>query len=94
MRGIPARRVVFADLGKNIYAYHRAAQAAGIEVMAIGDDRFAHPDRAYRGVPILPLDEALALSADAVVVANSSEVHGTVTYEKLMSRGFEAVYHW
>ena len=94
MRDIPAQRIVFADLGKNIYAYHRAAQAVGIEVLAIGDDRFAGPDRTYRGAAILPLDEALALPADAVVVANSSEVHGTTTYAKLNSCCRKDVYHW
>jgi len=94
MHGIPARRIVFAGLGKNIYAYHRAAQAAGIEVLAIGDDRFVGPDRVYRGVPLLSLKEALTLPADAVVVANSSEVHGTATYANLKNRGLKAVYHW
>jgi len=94
MRDIPAQRIVFADLGKNIYAYHRAAQAVGIEVLAIGDDRFAGRDRSYRGDSILPLDEALTLPADAVVVANSSEIHGTATYAKLKNRCRKDIYHW
>ncbi|MFQ5494865.1 MAG: glycosyltransferase family 2 protein [Phycisphaerae bacterium] len=90
-RGI--KRIVFADLGKNVYAYVRAASRAGIAVAAIGDDRFAAPRRAYRGIPIISREDALALGADGVVVANSSPVHGTVTYRALVGRD-RPVYHW
>ena len=88
------REVVLADLGKNILAYHRAAAQTGIKLLAIGDDRFYAPDRFYRGVPILPLDDALRLRPDAVVVGNMSTVHGTDTHHRLVTRGCQPVYHW
>lgn len=87
-------RVTFADLGKNVYAYVRAAEATGVEVVAVGDDRFAADGRAYRGVPIVPLDESLSVDADAVVVANSSAVHGTESYRNLAGLTRRPVHHW
>ena len=88
------RRIVLADLGKNVFAYYRAAQEAGVEIPAIGDDRFYEPHRYYRGVRVLALEDALALRPDAVVVANSSMVHGTDTYRRLRGRVEAPVYHW
>jgi GT2 family glycosyltransferase len=81
-----ARRIVFADLGKNVYAFYRAVRAAELTLVAIGDDRLAAPGRQYRGVPVVPLDAALGLDADAIVVANASAVHGTYTYQRILNR--------
>ena len=89
-----AGRIVFADLGKNVYAFHRAALRCGVDVLAIGDDRFAEPGRRYRGIPILELEDALALGADAIVVANSSPVHAASTRKRLISRGCTTVHDW
>ncbi|MBU0719404.1 MAG: glycosyltransferase, partial [Planctomycetes bacterium] len=61
------QQVVFADLGKNVFAFHRAAKQVGIDVLAIGDDRFAAPGRCYRGIAVQPLDDVLGLRADAMV---------------------------
>ncbi|MGB2986788.1 MAG: glycosyltransferase family 2 protein [Phycisphaerae bacterium] len=125
-RGV--RRIVLADLGKNVFAFHRAARETGITVMAVGDNNFYAPGRWYRGVPVLPLDEALepvsvgchgqlacpctggqaasgtqnqtcrdrllGREPDAVVVGNSSAVHGTDTYNRLTTRLSLPVYHW
>lgn len=88
------RRVVFADLGKNVFPFARAAKETGIEVVAIGDDRFAQPGCRYRGVPIVPLKDALRLDVDAIVVANSSAVHGTATYGNLTGSVDTPVHHW
>lgn len=88
------RRIVLADLGKNVYPFYRAAQLAGVTVLAIGDDRFAAANRQYRGIPIVPLDQALTLQVQAVVVANTSSVHGTDTYRRLVGRGQGPVEHW
>lgn len=88
------RRIVLADLGKNVFAYHRAAKATGVEIVAIGDDRFAAPQRRYRGTPVVGLEEALRHAADAVVVANSSAVHGTDTYHRWSDRTRLPVFHW
>ncbi|MCH7700666.1 MAG: glycosyltransferase [Planctomycetes bacterium] len=67
-------RIVLAGMGKNIFGYYRGAVAAGLTIQAVGDDRFAAPRRRYRGVPILPMADALQLAVDAVVVADSSPV--------------------
>jgi hypothetical protein len=88
------RRVVFADLGKNVYAFHRAALSAGLSIAAIGDDRFAPAAAAYRGTPVMPLEYALRVGADAVVVANSSTVHGTDTFRRASKLTALPVHHW
>jgi hypothetical protein len=88
------RTIVLADLGKNIFAYHRAAKDAGVKVLAIGDDRFCAASREYRGIPVVPLDDALHAEADAVVVANSSAVHGAYTHDQVVRRVQCPVYHW
>ncbi len=88
------RRVVLADLGKNVFAFHQAATRAGVEVPAIGDDRFAGDERRYRGTPILALDEALRLSPDAVVVSNSGAVHAARTGNRLRAYSVERVFNW
>jgi hypothetical protein len=69
-----ARRIVLADLGKNVFAFYRGARSAGIEVQAIGDDRFQAPGRRYRGIPVIEWSEALSLEPDAIVVAQTVPV--------------------
>jgi GT2 family glycosyltransferase len=66
------RRIILADLGKNMLAYHRAAAALGITVAAICDDHLAAPTREYRGIPVLTTQQALHLSADAWIISNMS----------------------
>jgi len=88
------RKIVLADLGKNVYAFVRGALESDITVCAIGDDRFTAPGRQYRGIPVLPLDHALAETADAVVIANMSFVHGTNTYRQLIDRRLRIPLHW
>lgn len=88
------RRVVFADMGKNVYPFYRAARKHGLDLLAIGDDRFAMPDRCYRKTPIVTLQEALALNVDAVVVANCSAVHGAVTHARVRSESSKPVFFW
>ena len=89
-----ARRIVLADLGKNIFAYWRAAGETGITILAIGDDRFCEPGRRYRGTPVVSEADALALKPDVVVVSNCSAVHGTETYNRLAGQISQPVYHW
>ncbi len=92
------RRIVLADLGKNIFAFHRAANETGMTVLAIGDDRFRAGGRRYRGIPVVSLEDVLRLDADTVVVANSAVVHGTDTYNRLVrrvgKRASPPVHHW
>jgi GT2 family glycosyltransferase len=63
------RRVVIADFGKNLYATWQACRGAGLEVVAVADEREAFSGTRYRGVPILKTAAAVA-GADGVVVAN------------------------
>jgi len=77
------RRIVFADVGKNMLAYWRAAAAEGVEVAAIIDDHLAATGREYRGLPVIAESAGLALGADAIVVSNLSPVHGPKRAEAL-----------
>jgi GT2 family glycosyltransferase len=64
------RRVAICDFGKNVYATFRACREAGLDVVALADDRDAFVGMNYRGAPILKAAEALARGADGVVVSN------------------------
>jgi GT2 family glycosyltransferase len=88
------RRAIFASLGKNVFAFHRAAERAGIEMMAVGDDYFSAEGRVYRGVPLLPMAQALALKADAVVISNMASAQVDKAMERLVSETTIPVYGW
>ncbi|MFN0136613.1 MAG: glycosyltransferase family 2 protein [Phycisphaerae bacterium] len=88
------RRIVLADLGKNAYAFVRAAGACGVQILALADNRFATQHRRYRGVPIVTVDEAYSQKPDAVVIANTSYVHATRRAAELEQRGTASVYNW
>jgi GT2 family glycosyltransferase len=94
LRESGVQRVVLADLGKNIYAFYQAVRATGVDVVAIGDDRFCAPRRLYRGIPIVGLDDALEARADAVVVGNTSAVHGGTAYRRVLGRASRPVHFW
>jgi GT2 family glycosyltransferase len=94
LRESGVRRIVLADLGKNVHAFYQAARGLGIDVTAIGDDRFCAAGRSYRGIPIVGLDDALGRDHDAVVVANASAIHGGDTYERVAARASQPVYFW
>jgi hypothetical protein len=69
-----ARRILFADWGKNMLAYYRAAQAAGVSVVGIVDDQLAAPGVTYRDVSVLSQADAEMLQYDAVVVSNLNPI--------------------
>ncbi len=73
------QRIALLDFGKNVYPFVRGARLAGLEVTAIGDNRFAAPGRDYRGVPIVPQAQAVSLPVDAFVVANTAWAHAEAT---------------
>ncbi len=91
-RGV--REVVFADLGKNIYAFFDACRCGGIRVGAVGDDRFAAPRRSYRDIPIVPLDQALDLPCDAIIVSNCAPVFAEATGRRAASQCCKPVFQW
>jgi GT2 family glycosyltransferase len=92
------KRIVLADLGKNILPFVHGAAEAGIEVAAIADDRFARPGRRYRGILIEPTEVALNRPHDAVVIANCSPAHATHRQAALAARTPRGpkrpVYNW
>lgn len=69
------RRVLFADLGKNILAYRLAARRCGLEIVGIADARLGGRDLRFRGLPIVSDAVAGGLSFDAVLISNLSPVH-------------------
>lgn len=89
------RRVLLADLGKNIFAFWRGARLAGIEVVAIAADALAESrERRYRGIPILPTADALTKDFDAIVVANTSYAHAAVRARELALQTGRPVHDW
>ncbi|MGH7177443.1 MAG: glycosyltransferase family 2 protein [Tepidisphaeraceae bacterium] len=69
------KRVIFVDLGKNVFPFWLAAQRCGLKVVAIADNRLAPLNARYRGVPIVSDDVALQMPFDGVIIANLSPVH-------------------
>ena len=88
------RQIIFADLGKNIYPFWRAARRLNLNTICIADDRFAAPHRSYRGVPILTSSDAPWDAAQAVVVSNTSPVHACLTQERLAAVSDAPVHRW
>jgi len=76
-------KIVLADLGKNIYPFVRAAKQVGLSINCIADDRFFRTMNHYRGIPIVPVDRALATKPDAIIIANASPVHAEETEKRL-----------
>lgn len=74
-RRLGLKRVLFVDLGKNIFAYHRAAKLCGLEIVAIADRNLAGKSRRYRGIPLVTDKTGRSLQYDAVIVSNLSPVH-------------------
>jgi hypothetical protein len=66
----PVRRVVIADLSKNVYATWHACRVAGISVVSIADDNPAFSGRRYRGAPVQTLADAARCEADGVILSN------------------------
>lgn len=89
------KRIVLADLGKNIFPFVDGARHAGLEILAIADDRFARPGRYYRDIPVIPVREALNLdSIDCFVVSNTADVHANKTYRRLSQQTKVSVRYW
>lgn len=97
MRALKAggvQRIALIDLGKNVYPFVRGARLAGLELLAIGDNRFAAAGRDYRGIPILPRAQAFALPADAYVVANTAWAHAAATAAAARCATSRPVFSW
>ncbi len=88
------RRVILADLGKNVFSFFKAGNDAGISISAIADDRFASPGRSYRGISVASMEQALAREHDAVVVSNTGPEHAARTQRLLAARASKPVHSW
>ncbi|TWT39953.1 N-glycosyltransferase [Phycisphaerae bacterium RAS1] len=90
------RRVGFVDLGKNIYAFHRGAQRAGVSAAFIADDIYAAPGRCYRGVPVVTLSAALTAASrvDTLIVSNTSYAHAERRAAQLAEKTRLPVHAW
>ena len=69
------KRVLFIDFGKNMLPYYLAARRAGLEVVAIADDKLGGDKRTYRKIPLVKDAAARAMAFDAAIVSNLSPVH-------------------
>ncbi len=87
-------RVVFVGFGKNLLAFYRAAQLAGINVTAIGDDCFAAPDRLYRDTPVTTVERALAMPHDAVIISNMAPVFADQACARVRPLTTTPVFNW
>lgn len=88
------RRVVLVDLGKDVYAFKRGAEAAGLEILALAEDSLAAAGRTYRDIRLVTTAEALRLGADAFVVSNTSYVHAGRRWRNLAGRTSSPVHSW
>jgi GT2 family glycosyltransferase len=79
------RRILLLDVGKNILPFRLAAEACGIEIVAIADPRLARPGRKYHGISVIRDEEARQLKFDAAVIANVSPVHVALRREQWRS---------
>ncbi len=94
LRDIGIRQIVGIDLGKNIYAFHRAAERSGIALAAIADDRFAMPGREYRGIPIVQYERGLGTPCDAFVVCNMASAYAETSKMRFESETSRPVFGW
>ena len=94
LRRDKVRRVVLAGLGKNIYPFFRAACLTGMEIVAIGDDRFAPLHESYRGARVESLVSALSMGTDAVVVSDCAPVHAARTFCRVVELSGGPVHDW
>ena len=78
------RKVLFVDLGKNLLAYRLAAQACGLEVVAIADANLGGRGLRYHGMPIVSDAQAITRAFDAAVISNLSPVHASQRTDQWM----------
>jgi GT2 family glycosyltransferase len=88
------RRILLADLGKNIHAFTRGAERAGLAITAIADDHFTAPGRTYRGLAIVPFELGLRQEFDAIVIANTSPEQARRTQQRLRAATDVPVHRW
>lgn len=88
------RRAALLDFGKNTLPFVRGAKRAGIEIVAIGDDRFAASERRYRGIPIITQGEALSQCCEAYVISNCASEFAARSAADARARTSSPVMNW
>ncbi len=88
------RRVLLADLGKNIYAFYQAARRHCVQIVAIADDRFHRPGRRYRGLDILPVTQSLGIDVDRIVVSQTTAPPALASKKRLEALTSTPVVCW
>ena len=94
LAGQGVRRIILADLGKNIYPFVQAAHRSGLVITCIADDRFAHRGYRYRGMSVCTMAEGLGTNPDAVVVSHTSSVHAAACRQRIAQVTDIPVYQW
>jgi hypothetical protein len=64
------RWVAIADFSKNFFATWRACTLAGLEIVALVDNRPAFAGMSHRGVPIVSIARAVQSRIDGIVLSN------------------------
>ncbi len=80
------RRVVLAGWHPNLYAAFRAARRVGLHVLAVADDAPLTRGRRYRGVPVLPLREAITGRVEGVIVTDQHPATAPDTAARVAAR--------
>jgi GT2 family glycosyltransferase len=79
------RKVIIADFSKNLYAAWRACTLAGLEITALADERPAFAGMVHRGMPVLPLPQAIGRGADGIVLSNINPAQIEQRFEALQA---------
>ncbi len=80
-------RVLLVDVGKNIYAFWRAARALNLQIVAVADANLAKPGRRYQGIPVIDDSAARELQFDAAILTNISPVHSIIRRDQWCMNG-------
>lgn len=89
-----ATRIVLAGLAKNLFAFYRAAQRAGIRPVAVADDGFSRPGRRYRELAVVTSADALKKNHDAVVVCEMAPSRARELEARWKSNTDRPVHAW
>jgi hypothetical protein len=80
------KKVVLADLSKNLYATYAASIHAGLKIVAVADNASAFEGLSYRGLSILPDDAALKRAPDGIALSNVNPAQVDRRLEQLRAR--------
>ena len=94
MKAAGMHRIGLVDASPTLYAFHRGAQLAGLQVRAIYDDALAGVLPSYRETPIQDLNAGLAEPLDALMVSNANYAQAVGRTRYLRARTVRPVFNW